>query len=102
MCRGTTNGEDVYVIPFDSIPDRNKEVFKALIPNIIEKHHGIPVDKCIGREIEGLVKSGVITYGCCCGHGKYEPTCIIDESSLDLVKRLGYDVKFEIRLKGGR
>lgn len=101
MCRGTTNGEEIYIIPFKSIPEKNRESFLEMIPNIIKNNGGIPVDKCIGQEVEALIKRGVITLGCCCGHGKYAPSCLIDESSIQLAKKLGYRVKFEIDLKSG-
>ena len=66
------------------------------------------VDACIAEEIQMLNDKGVITLGCCCGHGKagqiveYEnaygkwrehcqpPTALIREESVQLSEKLGY------------
>jgi hypothetical protein len=66
------------------------------------------VDACIANEIDKLNKYGVITVGCCCGHGlegeinehvnstgKWRqqhdpPHTLIDEKSVDRAKELGY------------
>lgn len=50
----------------------------------------IKVDKCIGEEIEALIKNKVTTYGCCCGHGEENPNCLVDISSKDVLNKLGY------------
>jgi len=72
------------------------------------------IDSCIADEIQTLNKKGVITVGCCCGHGKFEPEALISEESVELCKSLGYKVReyseqhtkngiYEILLKtGGR
>ena len=105
MCKGV-NSKESYIISVDLIPEANKEIYFSMIPNIIKRHRGIPVDKCIGKEIENLIDKGVITKGCCCGHGKNEAECLISEESIKLVKKLGYkpslyrkeDDTWEIRL----
>jgi hypothetical protein len=68
----------------------------------------ILVDACIADEIQCLNDQGVITLGCCCGHGlagqvtewengfgKWKghhepPHALIDKESIKLVKELGY------------
>lgn len=70
----------------------------------------IKTDVCIGKEIECLINNGVITYGCCCGHGERNPSCIVDIRSKDKLVALGYKLhefseehtrngKYEIYLK---
>lgn len=60
------------------------------------KHNGnVFTDLCIGKEIEFLIKQGVITRGCCCGHGKGKPSClVIINNSEDQRKlhELGYEI----------
>ena len=50
----------------------------------------IKVDKCIGKEVEELIKKGVVIYGCCCGHGEAKPNCLVDIKSKVLLNELGY------------
>lgn len=68
----------------------------------------VAVDSCIAEEIKELNKQGVVTLGCCCGHGKagqifeYEngfgrwkqhgepPHVLINEKSVQLTRELGY------------
>jgi hypothetical protein len=68
----------------------------------------VVVDACIADEIQDLNNKGVITLGCCCGHGKAgkvieysngfdkwkehgePPHVLIDEASVSLTKGLGY------------
>jgi len=68
----------------------------------------ISVDACIAEEVQHLNKQGVITLGCCCGHGlagqvtewendfgKWKghhepPNTLISESSIEIAKKLGY------------
>jgi hypothetical protein len=68
----------------------------------------VGVDSCIAGEIQKLNHKGVITLGCCCGHGKAgqpiewenvygnlkgyadPPIALIDERSVDITKALGY------------
>lgn len=71
-------------------------------PKWIDYHGGIPVDACIKPEIEKLIQQGVITLGCCCGHGKsLYGTCLIHKDSVKLVKQLGYQpYKFRPDEKG--
>lgn len=68
----------------------------------------VKVDSCIAEEIQDLNNKGVITLGCCCGHGQAgmltewengfgkwkehvsPPHTLIAEESVSLVKSLGY------------
>ncbi|WP_041225790.1 MULTISPECIES: hypothetical protein [unclassified Dehalobacter] len=68
----------------------------------------VMVDACIADEIQELNDKGVLTLGCCCGHGKagqiqiYQnesgswkeiispPIALIDEQSIYLAKKLEY------------
>jgi len=52
----------------------------------------IKVDICIGLEIESLIKNGIRTYGCCCGHGKYKPECLVDISCKDKLNNMDYEL----------
>jgi hypothetical protein len=75
---------------------------------LLDKLKYVKVDACIADEINKLNKRGVITLGCCCGHGKagqpyviengfgvwkgyYDPPAtLIREESVELAKQLGY------------
>lgn len=87
MCQGINAMNAWYLIDVDHIQHKEK------LANLkwIEHHGGIPVDVCIGPEVEQLIKQGVITKGCCCGHGKSDPECLISGESLELVRKLGYE-----------
>lgn len=68
----------------------------------------IVVDACIAEEIQQLNNQGVITLGCCCGHGlagqisewensfgKWKghhepPNTLLEKDSVDLARKLGY------------
>ena len=50
----------------------------------------VPVDECIANEVQMLNDAGVITYGCCCGHGKSDPSCLVDKESESILKSIGY------------
>lgn len=50
------------------------------------------IDICICKEIKYLIDNGVITYGCCCGHGKLNPNCLVDFKSKNKLNELGYDL----------
>lgn len=54
----------------------------------------VQVDSCIAKEIQMLNDNGVRTLGCCCGHGKYEKSILIHETSVDLAKALGYKARY--------
>lgn len=41
----------------------------------------IRVDGCMAEKIVRLNELGVVTLGCCCGHGRYPTTIIVKSSS---------------------
>lgn len=90
MCKGTTNGEEVYIISIDKIPN---ETLEKLNKGWITNHGGIPVDKCIGKEVEYLILNGITTVGSCCGHDEYQSHVLADESEKDQLLELGYELK---------
>lgn len=78
---------------------------------IINENQGkseVVIDACIADEIQELNNLGIITVGCCCGHGmsghitdwengfgkwkgiQAPPNTLIDEVSVELAKSLGY------------
>jgi hypothetical protein len=57
----------------------------------LNKSYGVlKTDICIGREIKHLIKSGIRTYGCCCGHGEKKPSCLVNISSKNKLESMGY------------
>ena len=98
-----TCGKPNYIIKVDHLPHKDKLGRK----NAIERWGGIPVDACIGEEVEKLINAGIVTCACCCGHGKAEPSCLILEESIGLAQQMGYepeyfeDDRWEIKLKQG-
>lgn len=87
MCKGTVNWEDVYIIKKEIIP---KETLNRLNESWIDHHGGIPVDKCIGKEIEQLIIRGVVTVGSCCGHGKEHSHALAHKRESNKIESLGY------------
>jgi hypothetical protein len=79
--------EDYYLIDVSNMSQKNEFTYQ----NMINRTGGIIVDKCIGQEIEWLMRQGVITQNSCCGHGKSEPECLIAQESVELAAQLGYD-----------
>lgn len=49
------------------------------------------VDKCLLEEIKSLVDSGVVTLGCCCGHGRVHGYIQVDHRSISKMNELGYE-----------
>ena len=90
-----TCGKPNHIIKTDHLPHKDKLGRK----NAIKKWGGIPVDACIGEEIEKLINTGVVTCACCCGHRKQPPECLIKEESVKLVCELGYN---PVYFNGGR
>ena len=50
------------------------------------------VDKCLLEEIKSLIDFGVVTLGCCCGHGKMSGYIQVncDYQSISKMYELGY------------
>jgi len=49
------------------------------------------IDACIANEIKELNENGIITLGCCCGHGEHAPVVLVNEKSIKSMLTLGYD-----------
>lgn len=90
MCKGTTNWEGVYIINKNIIP---KQVLAKLNEGWISNHGGIPVDACIGLEVEELITKDIITVGSCCGHGEWNAHVLILKSEKEKIESLGYSAK---------
>ena len=87
MCKGTTNGEDVYLIKKELIP---QETLTQLNEGWINYQGGIPVDLCIGKEVEELIIKGIVTVGSCCGHDRWESHVLIPHHERDGIEKNGY------------
>lgn len=48
-------------------------------------------DACMVYELHTLWKNGVRTNGCCCGHGKYLASIVVDKTSIEKMVNLGYE-----------
>lgn len=48
------------------------------------------VDRCLEREIKSLWAMGIITTGCCCGHGRVTPYIGVIEKDSKRMIALGY------------
>jgi hypothetical protein len=77
MCKWGTD-RFIYVIR------RNNDV-------ILDGWHRIAVDACIAEYVQEMNNRGVITVGCCCGHGKEEGVVLVAEECISLLDRLGYE-----------
>jgi len=42
-----------------------------------KENRTVSVDSCIAEIIQGLWKEGCQTLGCCCGHGKANPSVVV-------------------------
>lgn len=51
-----------------------KEKSSVLTPDGMKE---IWIDSCLKPIIEGLGKAGIATVGCCCGHGRENPTILL-------------------------
>lgn len=51
----------------------------------------VPVDECIAEEVQFLNDVGIITVGCCCGHGTNNKSILIHELSVSDAKKYGYN-----------
>lgn len=62
----------------------------------------VSIDTCIATEIGYLWHNGVKTLNSCCGHGKGEPSVIVDDdkNSWEIMEKLGY--KYQIAPSGYR
>jgi hypothetical protein len=52
--------------------------------------HPVAVDFCIADEVQQMNNRGIITTGCCCGHGKRPPEVLVSLESKELLDKFGY------------
>lgn len=52
---------------------------------------GVPVDGCLVGEINRLNNQGIITIGCCCGHGKKQGFIQVTPTHIPKMLELGYE-----------
>jgi hypothetical protein len=58
----------------------------------------VSIDKCLLPEIIQLWEMGIKTTGCCCGHGNKAMAYIgVQDSYIEKMKELGYEVHFNSR-----
>lgn len=61
--------------------------------------HLIYVDACIAPVVQTMNNLGILTVGCCCGHGKTNATVLVELESEELMLKFGYNYTvFEDRL----
>lgn len=54
--------------------------------------HPVYVDACIADYVQTMNLRGIITVGCCCGHGKSAfAAVLVDMASISLLERYGYE-----------
>lgn len=71
----------ILTTPKNLIPYNSREGFKEQVT----------VDACLAEEIKDLWNKGVVTCGCCCGHGRSLGWIGVDDSSIPLMESLGYE-----------
>jgi len=54
------------------------------------------VDRCLEKEIKALWEMGIVTTGCCCGHGKVPPYIGVTPEHVLKMKSLGYSLCLEL------
>ncbi|MCK5645063.1 MAG: hypothetical protein KAJ19_29960 [Gammaproteobacteria bacterium] len=50
---------------------------KLLRNDYYSKRDYVLIDRCMVDEIIEMNKAGIVTTGCCCGHGETEPTVVV-------------------------
>lgn len=71
----------ILTTPKNFIPYNSCEGFKEQVT----------VDACLAEEIKDLWNKGVVTCGCCCGHGRSLGWIGVDDSSIPIMESLGYE-----------
>lgn len=63
---------------------------------------GVPVDGCLVGEINSLNNKGIITIGCCCGHGKKQGFIQVTPTHVNKMLEFGYEKRpIDENLNGG-
>lgn len=60
-------------------------------PSVADGQHWILVDACIANYVQRINDQGIITVGCCCGHGKSQGSVLIATESVPLLVQHGYE-----------
>lgn len=79
LCAGSPE-IDLYKI---NLSDKEKQ-------RLNKSYSPLQVDICIGKEIENLIRKGIRTYGCCCGHGEREPSCLVSIDDMNELSIMDY------------
>jgi hypothetical protein len=61
-------------------------------PAHMPKDKGYCLDRCIAEEVMQLWMKGIVTTGCCCGHGKVAPFIGVATEDIPKMKELGYQI----------
>ncbi len=62
--------------------------------------HEMHVDACLAEYVQKMNDLGIVTVGCCCGHGKSPSEILVSISSTETMDREGYH-HYPYRVKGG-
>ena len=57
--------------------------------------HKRHVDACIADHVQLMNERGIITLGCCCGHGEYKGHILVSKGSEILLKKYGYEYEHD-------
>lgn len=71
--------------------DQIIHVIRRNHPDTPDGWHPVAVDACIADYVQRMNDQGVITVGCCCGHGKGRPVVLVAAESVPLLAQLGYE-----------
>ncbi len=87
---------------------KNGTLKDVLVINPSQNRKQVKVDACIAEEVQQLNNEGIVTLGCCCGHGEagkiveiknasgtfkeylQPPSTLLEERSVRKAKTLGY------------
>lgn len=65
--------------------------YKCCVYAFTDNDKDVYVDKCLLEEIKGLIDLGVVTLGCCCGHGEKPGYIQVDCKSIPKMRELDYE-----------
>lgn len=57
--------------------------------------HQVGVDACIADYVQAMNDAGIITIGCCCGHGKAQAIVLVAAESAAKLTENGYEFVFK-------
>lgn len=70
--------------------DKIVRVIRRNNPDVSDGWHLVAVDACLAELVQAMNNAGIITLGCCCGHGKFPPSIIVSIESVALMTEHGY------------